>query len=81
MGNPDRLDVTRQPTSHLGFGFGPHFCLGTPLARLEGRVAFEALLERFPQLALAVPRDQLRWTHGDGLVLRGLAELPVRLTP
>jgi len=79
--DPETLDISRPPKSHLGFGHGPHFCLGAPLARLEARVAFTAMLERFPNLRLAVPRDDLRWSHGDGLVLRGLAELPVRLTP
>ncbi len=79
--DPELLDVTRPPKSHLGFGHGPHFCLGAPLARLEARVAFTALLERFPHLRLAVRRDDLRWSHGDGLVLRGLAELPVHLSP
>jgi cytochrome P450 len=73
------LDITREPRPHLGFGHGIHFCLGAPLARLEGRVAFGALLARFPGLRLAVKRSELMWTHGDGLVLRGLAELPVRL--
>jgi cytochrome P450 len=79
--DPDRLDIRRSTRGHLGFGHGIHFCLGAPLARLEGRVAFGALLRRFPQVALAVPRADLRWSHGDGLVLRGLAELPVRLAP
>ncbi len=79
--DPEVLDIDRPPKSHLGFGHGPHFCLGAPLARLEGRVAFTALLDRFPDLRLAVPRDELRWTHGDGLVLRGLDDLPVRLAP
>ena len=79
--DPDRFDVTRPSRRHLGFGHGIHFCLGAPLARLEGRVAFTVLLERFPGVSLAVPRDELRWSHGDGLVLRGLAELPVRLSP
>lgn len=79
--DPEVLDVTRPPKSHLGFGHGPHFCLGAPLARLEARIAFTALLERFPHLRLAVSRDDLRWSHGDGLVLRGLAELPVHLAP
>jgi cytochrome P450 len=78
---PDRLDVSRPSRNHLGFGHGIHFCLGAPLARLEGRIAFTALLERFPQMRLAVPRDELQWSHGDGLVLRGLAELPVLLRP
>jgi cytochrome P450 len=79
--DPEVLDITRPPKAHLGFGHGPHFCLGAPLARLEARVAFTALLERFPHLRLAVSRDDLRWSHGDGLVLRGLAQLPVHLTP
>ena len=79
--DPTALDVTRPPKAHLGFGHGPHFCLGAPLARLEARIALNALLLRFPQLQLAVQRDDLRWSHGDGLVLRGLAELPVHLTP
>jgi cytochrome P450 len=79
--NPERLDIDRPPKTHLGFGFGPHFCLGVHLARLEGRVALTALFSRFPQLRLAARRGELTWTHGDGLVLRGLAELPVHLTP
>jgi len=78
---PDVFDVTRPPARHLGFGHGIHFCLGAPLARLEARIAFALLLQRFPHLQLAVPRDALRWSHGDGLVLRGLAELPVTLAP
>jgi cytochrome P450 len=79
--DPTVLDVARPPKAHLGFGHGPHFCLGAPLARLEARIAFNALISRFPQLRLAVSRDELRWSHGDGLVLRGLAELPVHLGP
>ncbi len=77
---PEALDITRPPKSHLGFGFGPHFCLGVHLARLEARIAFTAIFERFPHLRLAVPRGELSWSHGDGLVLRGLADLPVHLT-
>jgi hypothetical protein len=49
------------------------------LARLEARIAFTGLFARFPHLRLAVERDALRWSHGDGLVLRGLDRLPVRL--
>lgn len=74
------LDIRRQPRPHLAFGHGVHFCLGAPLARLEARVALGALISRFPAMRLAVPRDQLAWSHGDGLVLRGLAALPLRLT-
>jgi cytochrome P450 len=77
--DPAGLDISREPRPHLGFGHGIHFCLGAPLARLEGRVAFRSLLDRFPDLELAVDRRELSWAHGDGLVLRGLDELPVRL--
>ena len=62
---------------HLAFGHGVHHCLGAPLARMEGHLALGSLLRRFPQLALAVPSEDLHWGHGDGLVLRGLSELPV----
>ena len=78
---PDRLDVRRPAARHLGFGFGIHHCLGAPLARLEARIALGTLLGRFPGLELAVPRVDLRWTRGDGLVLRGLDVLPVHLSP
>jgi len=78
---PDALDLTRADGPNLAFGHGIHFCLGAPLARLEGRVAFDTLLRRHPELRLAVDRDALAWTHGDGLVLRGLESLPVHLGP
>jgi cytochrome P450 len=73
----DALDIGRAETRHLAFGHGIHFCLGAPLARMEGQFALGSLLRRFPQLRLAVPVDELHWGHGDGLVLRGLSELPV----
>ncbi len=79
--SPDVLDVGRRDGPHLGFGHGIHYCLGAPLARLEARVAFGALLGRHPCLRLAVDRDALAWAHGDGLVLRGLVSLPVVLGP
>jgi cytochrome P450 len=78
---PDVLHIRRGDGPNLGFGHGTHFCLGAPLARLEARAAFGALLRRHPELRLAVDRDALAWTHGDGLVLRGLASLPVVLGP
>jgi cytochrome P450 len=77
---PDVLDIGRD-RPNLGFGHGGHYCLGAPLARLEAKVAFEALLGRYPGLRLAVGRDDLAWAHGDGLVLRGLVSLPVVLGP
>jgi cytochrome P450 len=74
---PNVLDIDRPVSRHLAFGYGIHFCLGAPLARLEGQLAFGALFRRFPSLRLAVADHELRWGHGDGLVLRGLTELPV----
>ncbi len=75
--DPEVLDIDRSGTRHLAFGHGVHHCLGAPLARLEGHIALGTLLRRFPQLRLAVADDELTWGHGDGLVLRGLSELPV----
>lgn len=72
----DDLDIGRDPR-HLAFGHGIHFCLGAPLARVEGQIGFTSLLRRFPQLRLAVPVEELHWDHGDGLVLRGLSQLPI----
>jgi cytochrome P450 len=77
----DALDISRGDGTNLGLGHGIHYCLGASLARLEARVAFEALLGRHPGLRLAAGRDALTWTRGDGLVLRGLASLPVVLGP
>ena len=74
---PDRLDVGRPDNRHIAFGHGIHFCLGAPLARLEGDVAFTSLLRRFPDLRPAVPLDEIHWTYR--MVLRGLTALPVLL--
>jgi cytochrome P450 len=75
---PGELDLERdRDQRHLAFGHGIHFCLGAPLARMEGQIAFTSLLRRFPELHLAVPVNELHWQHGDGLVLRGLSQLPV----
>ncbi|WP_237479520.1 cytochrome P450 family protein [Lichenibacterium dinghuense] len=74
--DPDRLDIRREGRSHLALGAGSHYCLGASLARLEARVAFEALLARFPRLRLDGPRDAVRWRPQG--VLRGLNSLPVR---
>lgn len=71
--DPDRLDVTRADNRHVAFGWGPHFCFGAPLARIEGQIAFATLLSRFPNLTLET--DQLVWRENLGL--RGLTSLPV----
>jgi cytochrome P450 len=74
----DRLDLTRDASGHVAFGHGIHHCLGAPLARLEGEVAFGALLARFPSLSLAVPVSELRWRPSS--LIHGLESLPVRLS-
>jgi cytochrome P450 len=74
---PDRLDLSRDAGGHVGFGHGIHYCLGAPLARIEGEVAFGALLSRFPALSLAVPESTLRWRPSS--LIHGLETLPVRL--
>jgi len=73
--DPDTLDLTRAPNRHLAFGQGIHFCLGAPLARLEGQIALNTLLQRTQELRLAVPPHALRWQGG--LVIRGVKALPV----
>jgi cytochrome P450 len=77
FGDPGRLDLGRDATGHVAFGHGIHHCLGAPLARLEGEVAFGALLPRFPGLSLAVPPAELRWRSTS--LFHGLVSLPVRL--
>jgi cytochrome P450 PksS len=72
---PNELDLGRSPNPHLSFGQGAHYCLGAPLARLEGQIAFNTLLHRMPRLRLAVPSTRLRWRRG--LFVRGLERLPV----
>jgi cytochrome P450 PksS len=76
--DPDTLDLARTPNKHLSFGLGGHFCLGAPLARLEGRIAFSALLRRLPRLALEDPDRPARWRRG--MVFRGLESLPMTVT-
>jgi cytochrome P450 len=71
----DELDVGRDPNPHVGFGYGPHFCLGANLARMELQVALGAILSRLPRLRIAVPEDGLRW-H-EGTMMRGLEAFPV----
>jgi cytochrome P450 len=74
---PEELNLARPDNRHLAFGYGIHFCLGAPLARLEARVAFGALLERLPGLALAGPEPE--WI--DSVALRGVKSLELVYTP
>ena len=71
--DPDRLDITRTDNRHIAFGMGIHFCLGAPLARMEGQIAINTLLRRLPKLALASQQPE----HRQSLTLRGLVSLPV----
>ncbi|HEY4911968.1 MAG TPA: cytochrome P450 [Methylomirabilota bacterium] len=73
--DPERLDVTRRENRHIAFGFGIHFCLGAPLARVEGQIAIGTLLRRLPRMELASAAPQWR----ESSILRGLTTLPVRL--
>ena len=76
--DPDRLDVTRDPNPHLAFGFGPHFCMGASLARLELKVMFTELLRRLPDLEL-VPGADLHYRASN--FISGPETMPVRFTP
>jgi pimeloyl-[acyl-carrier protein] synthase len=71
--DPDRLDIGRTENRHIAFGWGIHFCIGAPLARVEGQIAISTLLRRMPRLALATAEPQ----HRQSLTLRGLTSLPV----
>lgn len=71
----DVLDLGRTANRHVGFGRGPHFCLGAPLARLETEIALETLLRRLPNLRLAIAEDDLYWRPIP--LFRSLAALPV----
>ncbi|MEU9166231.1 cytochrome P450 [Streptomyces sp. NPDC048420] len=74
--DPDRFDLWRPTRGHLGFGHGPHHCLGAPLARAETSVALRLLLRHRPAFAFATDPDTLTWRSST--LLRGLAELPLR---
>ena len=72
--DPNGLNITRTPNRHVTFGFGPHFCLGAPLARLEAQIAMPQLHSRFPHMRIAGTPE---WT--DGLSLRGPVQVIVEL--
>jgi cytochrome P450 len=72
--DPDRLDIGRAENRHIAFGYGPHYCIGAPLARLEGQIAFTRLLARLGDIVLE--ETPLEWS--DNLVLRGAKAIPLR---
>lgn len=74
---PDRVNIWRDPNRHIAFGYGLHFCVGAPLARLEAQIAIPALLRRLPELTLTT--DALPWL--DSLVFRGVRSLPLTFRP
>ena len=73
--DPDRLDISRPESRHAAFGYGIHFCLGAPLARVEGQIAVGELVRRFPSLEIDVDGAVLR----DTVTLRGLTSLPASI--
>lgn len=72
---PDEFDICRSPNPHLAFGYGPRYCMGAPLARLELEVLFSRLIPRFPEMRPAVPVEEM--TIRRGLLTAGFHELPV----
>jgi cytochrome P450 len=71
--NPDQFDLARSPQGHVGFGFGKHFCLGASLARLETRVALEALIPELVRIESTSPRERV-----DSFLVRGPRRLELR---
>ncbi|MFC5149401.1 cytochrome P450 [Streptomyces aureoversilis] len=73
--HPDEIDFDREHNPHLSFGHGPHFCLGSMLARLESEIILSSLIARFPDLRLAEPVEKIRWQRS--ALIRGPEHLPV----
>ncbi|SDE76350.1 Cytochrome P450 [Priestia aryabhattai B8W22] len=75
--NPNTLDITKEKSPHLAFSKGIHYCLGAPLARIEGEIAIQVLLEEYPSLTLAAELSELEWRQS--FIIRGLKQLPINL--
>jgi cytochrome P450 PksS len=75
--NPDTVDIRRNPNRHMAFGYGIHYCLGAPLARMEGAIAINTLLREMPKLQLAIEPQNIEWN--ETLLLRSMKALPVSL--
>lgn len=73
--DPDLFDITREKSPHLAFGKGIHLCLGAPLARLEGEIAINSLLKRYPDVRLKGEASELEWRPG--MIVRGVKEIPL----
>jgi cytochrome P450 len=73
--DPHTLQIDRDTSGHIAFGHGVHHCVGAALGRMESAIVFDAMLDRLPDLALAVDADQLRYRRS--ILVRGLEELPV----
>ena len=74
--SPTALNIHRKPNTHIAFGKGVHYCLGAPLARLEGEIALRTLFDRIPDLALDIAIDELEWR--DVPLFHSLVRLPVK---
>lgn len=74
--NPNVFDIARDPNPHIAFGHGIHYCLGAPLARMEGTIAINALLDHLPNIDLNTDVESLLWT--ENLLIHGLQALPVK---
>lgn len=72
---PDQLDITREDNRHVAFGYGAHYCVGAPLARMEGQIGVTTLLRRLPDIRLAVPLREIQWRPG--LLMRSARQIPV----